>query len=657
MGSLNLRVLNALKHANGSVDPITISVFAWAEDVTVTVPTSTAPGALVPQMGTMDEYGEGPISKPASAVARIAGALTSVPRIGPFARATQMGADAVSSVASFFGYSRPTSLEPIHYYRARPLGNMANTNYPDTSTKLSVDPKQELSVDPRIVGLGDSDEMTIKSIATRESYLTTFSWSPTDTTEDALFSSHVAPFFWDTFPTTTEDEIHMIPSAFAALPFRNWRGSMKFRFQIVSSSFHKGRLKIVYDPYGFASNEYNTNYTSIVDIAEDKDITVSVGWGNPKGFLEVGSFNLTGLTPADLRFSTTSVVGTGGTNIANGVLAVYVVNPLTEPDPSLNEPISVNVFVSAGDDIEFRNPSEYLTSYSWFPTPDPPAFKSQLGESENPDTGSAPVDPSPSISMLTTLSDTDSSSLVYFGEEIVSFRQLLKRYNFYTISWFDTAGLITGQFYVNKLFQSRFPAYAGAAGYGGMVNASYPNGATGEYNPVRMTLMNYLTPAFLTRRGGIRWKFLDQSREDFVGCMMSVERRANATAPMYRQLRVQTGASLDQFVGALLPQYPSLLGGGEVTSGRVIPSVEVEIPQQGTYRFLHAKANDFTSGVRDTQMVMTALHSFFTFSGGPLHASYASYVAAGEDFSLSGFMGVPVIYVNVSTPDLDSYVT
>jgi hypothetical protein len=364
MGQMTITEMNPLKHANGADDRVTISVFAWAEDVVLSTPTSTNPGGLSPQCSEepldtqADEYAkDGAISAPASLVARIAGKLTSIAPIAPYAKATEMAANAVAGVARLFGYSRPAVLADIVPYRPSFVGNMANTNTADSTTKLSIDAKQELTVDPRVTGLGGADEMVIKSIACRESYLTQFAWSPEDQTETSLWWSTVSPTLFDTRTFTdgegaNETELHLPACCFATLPFMHWRGSMKFRFQVVASNFHKGRLKVVWDPYGFESNEYVTNYTHIIDIAEDKDFTVQIGWGSDYGFL-------THTEPGvdDKGF------GTGASSITpgmfgNGVLRVYVVNELTVPNSTVDNTVSINVFVSAGDDFEVANPDD-----------------------------------------------------------------------------------------------------------------------------------------------------------------------------------------------------------------------------------------------------------------------------------------------------------
>eukprot|EP01084_Bolivina_argentea_P235709 396542_1 len=129
-----------------------------------------------------------------------------MPGIGVYARATQMAASAVSGVASMFGYSRPVELAEIQPYKPVLIGNMANTNVPDTSNKLTLDVKQELTVDPRVMGLGSADEMTIKSIAQRESYLTTFAWNVADSSESLLWNTEVSPVWWRGLGNA---EIHM----------------------------------------------------------------------------------------------------------------------------------------------------------------------------------------------------------------------------------------------------------------------------------------------------------------------------------------------------------------------------------------------------------------------------------------------------------------
>jgi hypothetical protein len=377
MGEMVLQSFQPLKHANGATDRVTISVFAWAEDLTLSMPTSANAGSIAPQcdvepqagmssvMGSKDEYGKGVISQPASVLAKAMGALTSAPVIGPYARATQMAASATAGIASLFGYSRPNVIADIMPYKPTFVGNLANTNVPDTAQRLSMDVKQEVTIDPRVTGLGSADEMGIKDLASRESYVTQFPWATDDPSEQLLWNCRVTPAMFDINAAGDDPEIHMTPSCWVSMPFNNWRGTMKFRFQIVSSNYHKGRLKIVYEPYANVSNEYNTNYTYLLDIAEEKDFTVEVGWGNALGFLEFDTPGASGTTP----FSTT-VIGDIATSTFNGIIKVYVVNELTVPNSTINNDIAINVFTSMCDDFEVANPADdRIAQYTLFNSP------------------------------------------------------------------------------------------------------------------------------------------------------------------------------------------------------------------------------------------------------------------------------------------------
>lgn len=663
MGEMTLQTLQELAHANGASDTVTVNVFAWAEDVKLAVPTSSDPGALVPQLGEFkpqmaaDEYGKGPVSRPASVIARAAGALKNAPVIGMYARATEMAASAISAIATTFGYSRPNNIDDIQYFRATPLGNIANTNVTDTCQKLTVDAKQELTIDPRTTGLGAADELTIKSIATRESYLTQFGWQVNDPSEEPLWQTEVTPMTWAVNSLGPNTEMHLPACAYAAIPFRNWYGSMKYRFQVVSSNYHKGRIKVVYDPHGFASNEYNTNYTYVVDIAEDKDFTVEIGWGSDKAYCVVGVPGRFGVIGAASVPYSTTVNGIVPGNRANGVLRVYVVNELTTPNTLITSDVSVNVFVACGDDIQFRNPSAVIDQFTWWPIPNPEAedegngasttierFRPQMAEVEGMTPGdtedtaepSKPMAQTVDETMLNTVSTDDNYSKVFYGEEIVSFRQLLKRYNLhYTDALRDLQGTV-----VWKTTMNAMPFHKGFAP-GGITPTTFP--VASNYNFCKMTMLTYLTPAFTGRRGGVKWKInAIAGVGNNQGTMIASRLDDNAA---YDSSIFDIDAQDDN--GLIANYFEALEGtasGGAVTNTYSIPTLEIEVPYQQNLRFSPAKRGDFTSDI--TYSDTLAYDKMTNFSqGGELQANQF-FVAGGEDYSLFFFTGAPIIYWN-----------
>jgi hypothetical protein len=167
LGRITFSSFNPLHHANAATDKVNITVLAYfGDDLELAGPTN-----FVSEAGKGDEYGQGVISKPASAIARMAGMLKTIPYIEPYATATQIGASAIAAIATKFGYSRPVNLEPVRKYRPTFMGNLANSEIEEATDKLTFDPKQELSIDPRLWGCDTGeDEMTIKHIASRSVY-------------------------------------------------------------------------------------------------------------------------------------------------------------------------------------------------------------------------------------------------------------------------------------------------------------------------------------------------------------------------------------------------------------------------------------------------------------------------------------------------------
>lgn len=641
MGDISIRTLQDLKHANGASDVVRISVFAWAEDVTLSIPTSSEPGGLVPQAGE-DEYGKGPISRPASAVARVMGKLTNVPFIGRYARATEIAADATGAVATVFGYSRPNNLSDIQPYRPSVMGNLANVNVPDSAQKLSLDCKQELTVDPSTVGLSDVDEMTLCSIACRESWLTSFTWSPDSSVNPAeagLFRINVTPLVWANQNFGGQDENHMPACCFAVLPFENWRGTMKYRFQIVASNYHKGRLKIVYDPHGFSTNEYNTNYTHVVDIAEEKDFTVEIGWGTSLPFCGVAAPGAGGW--ATERFANDTVTTLPGGN-ANGVLHVYVVNDLTIPSTAAaTEPIEVNVFVSAGDDLMVRNPSNHMDNYFWFPDPQSGEENVQMDKEDTAEP-SKPMQEDVEITMMSNLPKEDATDHVFFGESVVSIRSLLKRYTRHS-TWVHTGE--DGYRLLTHTFNS-FPFYMGYAR-----NAITPVlGNTQDYNFGHNTFINYYTPAYKGFRGGLRWKLNPIiNRSDTMACSThNVARDSGVSAPYQTTATLMTGSEAD-VLRVLRTNALEMMGGGASTNDQTNPCLEIEIPFQERERFLNARQDDYTSSVGFAHPVNIKYQTVTNTLNTDINL-LEKYVSVGEDFSLFFFVGAPVMYDFVAVP-------
>lgn len=601
MGRITVREVAALKHANASTVPISIIFSIWAEDVVLAVPTTLDSSSLVLQAG---EYDMKP-STLATTAASWAGSLSKAPVIGRYAKATEMVLKAAAGVAKIFGFSRPNYIGPIMPMRAVPIGDITHSDTQDTSVKLTLDSRQEMTVDPGVVGLDLGDELAVSHIASRESYVTQFTWATTKISYDVLQNIRVNPVC----PFVDTATYYLPACTFAALPFKYWRGTMRYRFQIIASAYHKGRLLFVYDPNFIGSIEPNVSYTKVVDLENERDFVIDVSWAQPRTWLEVGGF--TAVAP----FSNTAY--TNVASYANGVLGVYVLNKLTSPNDTVNNDVTIAVYASlCPDDCEFSVPTStqiYNTTYSL-----------QADEDDNVPTKEMSDD------TLCTCLPTDATDLVYFGESFPSFRAMLKRYVYHSTltTLTSSAGSIMAIF--------GFPNYPNSRGVD-LTNGINSTGATrANYCPT--TLLTYLTPAFLTQRGNIRNKYIvcDQT-----ATITTVVRGTTATfgAP----IAVSTvGSSTDSMMKASSNWFAFMGDGAHIAATDKNQAVEVETPFYRPERFAVAK-DPF--GVYPTSATIGYsshnVFSRFQLPTGGGRMAIDRYVSVGEDFQLSWFQGAP----------------
>lgn len=632
LGLIVLRQLNNLREVTGdasSVD-VRITVFGWVEGISLAVPTSRNIVSLSPQSGMEDEVDEanatGVISGPATAISNAAKALSDIHTIAPYATATSKAAGMVAGAAKHFGLCKPVITRNPDPYIPRPVANMATCNVPETVAKLTVDDKQELTIDPRIAGVGNKDQLALTSISTRETYLTSFQWSEYNSFSDLLWNTRVTPMTWK--DGMISDSLYLPACAAASLPFEYWSGTMKYRFQIVASAFHRGRLMFAWDPQFLSSDagpeSGNVHYSKILDIAEQTDITLQITPGQERTLLEFSTYPTYGDTASvysNAVFSTATK--------DNGVLGVYVVNDLVAPGLDVHD-ISINVYVSTGDDFELYVPNDRYANY---------VFAPQSGvegmETSGTDLTDKPVAES---SEYLGLGGTDVSKvpLIFTGESIKSFRTLLKRYNFH-------GTLFNRGFTTPDMFTSRrcaFPMLRGAVpGAYGLTLApdSIP------YNFVNTVMLHWVTAMFSGRRGSIRWKIMPTIGNDDSHGIVTVVRTVNDNWVYTSSSATVDNSSQSTTDYSYVTQVPQGGNGMVATSTSVNPTLEFELPYYSNERFTPGKHSNFTQP-SSTLLGFEGGFEVLSTSANDPKDNLLSFVAAGEDFQLYFFTGMPPIY-------------
>jgi len=355
MGDLTFTVFSALQSANGAAtSTVSVQVFAWAENVSLVGPTC----ALA--MQAKDEYGQGIISGPASGIARVAKQMENVPIIGKFARATNIGASAVSGIASLFGFTNVPVLADTQPYRPGAFPQLASTTISYPVEKLTLDAKNEISIDPTAIGLPTEDSLNISNLIIKDSYITKFNWTGANAIDTLLFKSNITPNMYAMSATT----IDQTPLGWISRLFTFWRGDIIFTFKIISSMYHKGRLRISFDPTGTATTNlvntadtFSSVYTQIVDIAENNEFEVRIPYMSLRSWLECSAATLSNkYATSQTPWQTSGFTNSVNRALHNGTITIRVANRLTSPLAASN--IDVLVFVRAADNFEFAGPAD-----------------------------------------------------------------------------------------------------------------------------------------------------------------------------------------------------------------------------------------------------------------------------------------------------------
>jgi len=461
LGTLVIRTLNSISAVSAGVTSPYFYLYAWLEEVELGPPSASV--IVVTTQGDNDERVVGPVERVSSSMYSIAYALRSIPTIGPFAHASSIVLRGLRDLSAHFGWSVPTVIDRPMRVRPEPFQNAANVIGNDTGHRITLDPKQEISVDPRRCGT-DSDDLVISTLARKDGILDQYTWNVSATPMLPLWYTFVVPNA--NRPTVnTFNYVQPTPLHFAATPFSFWRGKLRYKITFFPSAFHRGKVGIFAEPncnqvslIG-ANFSLNKNFLAIVDLQTTSEIEVCIDWAFPRFFARM---------PSQAVAATAVNIATNATlmpDFANGWISVVPLTKLVSPDGS---GVDFNVYVSA-DEIEFAYPDQTRL----------PTIVTQ-GDSTYDQRDST------CITLNPTGCSSERAFELHFGERLFSFRSLLKRFVTTDQRIVNVASIPGNQMigYTGVILPTLSPSVAASATY--------------------TSLLSYLRPAYLGMTGGIR---------------------------------------------------------------------------------------------------------------------------------------------------------
>lgn len=617
IGDIRFYCYAPLTSANGvASSSVSIQVYAWAEDVQLVGPTL----GLALQG---DEYGTGIISGPATAVANVARAAKNLPVIGKFAAATEIGASATSKIAKLFGFTNTPVLDDAKPFRPSPFPQMASTEIGYPVEKLTVDSKNELSVDPTITGLSNEDELALSYLVGKESVLSVAPWLTTDAPDTNICTVRVNPYQFITSLSAPAKIFTCTPTCMVAHLFKHWRGDLIFKFKFVATPFHKGRVRISYDPLNSnmqtATDIGSILRNTIVDLGVSREVEVRVPFQQAISWLEINK---------DLTIAPFGVGNSGLTvqpNYDNGIITMKVLTTLSAPVSTA--PVSVITTIRGAENLEFANPDDLNNLFTPFPLQ------------------GAEVDVAP-VTLGVTQAQSDDLYRVNFGEKVASLRPLLRR-----SQWLDTMRLLNADGTAVNIYSFTSPRKAAFVGYD---SAAYTQAkgfvATTTnlgFNWTKLSAWHWISPAFAAQRGAFHWHYnLTGSRPVQNASVTRLTSGTNARA-VYKTSIVH--ADIAQAF-----QVSNMVGtnaGVAITNGQNQSGISVSLPNHSPYKFQTTnpiKVNSPNSGTLDadgSQNEFVRLDIVTGSNSSDLTPVVQRYFSVGTDYNLHFFVCTPIWYI------------
>jgi hypothetical protein len=417
--------------------------------------------------------------------------------------------------------------------------------------------------------------------------------------------------------------------------FAHWRGDVIFKFRIVASPYHKGRLRISFDPSGSSGDNIlndavtsNVVFTEVIDLGEQQEVEFRVPYQQATAYLRTPLWSALAV-PWSTSASPTYA---HSANTDNGTISVRVQTALTAPVASST--VAIMVFVRGADNMEFANPRE-------MPVNPLTTFQVQSKETV---IGTAP----PRVE--------ETRHLLNFGECIMSLRPVLRRTSMVGVEYMGSNS--AAFLYVAAKDFLKIPPMYGYDTGGGIQQAKGIVATTTNFNFnfVQQHPLTWVLPAFVGYRGSTNWTFnsalVPISRHVKVS---RINDGVNTTAKAFRITATAGGGStVNSVAQAGLNSLPGLAGSA-LTNQYTNAGISVACPMQTMFRFESTNPASYTVGstvdgsaLDVFRLEVSSNNVAENLQGGLLW----SYAAIGTDFNAHFFLNVPtwISYVGGVTP-------
>lgn len=673
LGNLCIESLVPLIKTTALFQLANVRIFAWLEDAELGLPSAILQsgrprtGAPVKEPGVVEKY--------AKMGAGVASVLTTVPVIGPLASTAQGILGSVGKVANWFGWTPKPNTSPPLSVCNKALTQLAIAEEGPMSELLAVDKGCALTIDPRTVGAPGVDEMAYSYINSKKCFLGAAMWDTSRAAGSTFAQFNVTPFYMTgasaatnatNTATSNYDIVQFTPAAHLAAIHKRWRGSITYTFTFVASAFHRGKVRIFYDPVVSGLDNEVLQRNHIVDISECTTYVFKTPWDSMNSWKDVRDPTQALFRMNQELLPTTPAKDTFNQVYHAGEIRLEVFQELSAP--LFTADVWVLVEVSC-EDVEFAvpiGPPGGANSYVG------DLYQLQSGLPRGVTGTSAPIDPRDTVTTDYT-DELPPVALVTTGEVLASARSLLRRETlWYTVGAAALTGTATNT--ETRFTFPRVPTVRGTpyavlvtptssvtyGPYNAVVNKALGTAKTFPYNCVGGTYLGWMAGCYTGQRGAVNYRVAINGP---VNSYVSIARHVGAAI-----IRgVHFFAVVLNGLGALLANRYNTARG---TLNQVVSSTQgvalatkndgalsVTVPSQSELHMLpanptwygatpHIVSNPLApvgiaDGVGDDALTIV----FGAPGGTTASVQYADiYVSAGGDYQLFNYLNAPLYY-------------
>jgi len=531
---------------------------------------------------------------------------------------------ALPVLGGLLGFSKPVLSHSGETVVVRPVQFFANANGNDHSHVLALDALNAVDEYPNLGGTNLS-ETSLEFLKKIPQFIKAFKYGRysgygTILAQFVVTPSYVVPA---TFTSNVDKRQDPLPQPtvlrYITSSFVYWTGSLVYTFRFIKTDYHSGRVEIAFHPFTYQSDSSRMDYVYrlVVDLREKSEVSFVVPYISPQ------PWKLTDVQYDPLQINDLNWQKIGPS--ATGIITVRALTPLICASEIVPTCVECLIEVRAGDDYKLQAPcrNQYLPFA--FRKEIPPKAVQQSGRvvavpgTQETRTSSIEGYIPPSITGQDQDIERPDTQYLCAGEDFTDFRAFIKRF-----AWYRTTSINENYVdFVRNFDVVQLPLMRWQSMLSSNVEAI-------QYRPDRgITPLTFISGMYAFYRGSYRLKLFADVQKD------------GDRVAKFVTAKVFMDGDIPREVAAFVMTYPNYIGPESFEQLNVKGIAEFQIPYYSpTILTAHQNLEQQVKTLFSNPNIVVG----FCTDNYKVKRKFYYAAAAGDDFSLHSFIGVPPVF-------------